>query len=191
MDSIKLEPPSAVGAAPASMEQTAFSPPPSSDASSHFQREQQFLFHLMRMRHFQSTAAAADTADESPPPRLPNRERYLPDIPQSASPDHTHHSLPKRHNSFHHLDQPLDFSAKKMRSEDSGDDCPSPQPTGGGGWFQRHHSFAPSDTAVKAGTAAGDINKHDSLGSDGHSDLSTTCSPLSEESPRQPRTLAA
>jgi hypothetical protein len=148
------------------------SPPPSSSSSPH---HQQFLFHLMRMRHFQTAV--------SDPLLLPSRP-YLPEGSNG------HLQFAKRPLPVH-LDQPLDFSAKKSRMDSS----PSPA-----GWFHQRSSsgeenrefsaaaaeaFISVAAAAAVANAAADINKHDSLGSDGHSDLSTSHSPQSNGSPRQ------
>jgi hypothetical protein len=162
MDSIKME---------AGMLESPCSPPPSSSP-----HHQQFLFHLMRMRHFQTAV--------SDPLLLPSRP-YLPE---------GHLQYAKRPPPVH-LDQPLDFSAKKSRMESS--------PSTAGGWFHQRNSsgkenrefsaaaaeafisVAAAAAAASAAAGGGDINKHDSLGSDGHSDLSTSHSPQSNGSPRQ------
>jgi hypothetical protein len=129
----------------------------------------------MRMRHFQT--AVTD------PLLLPSRP-YLPE---------GHLQYAKRPLPVH-LDQPLDFSAKKSRMDSS--------PSAAGWFHQRNNSgeenrefsavateafisVAAAAAAASAAAGGGDINKHDSLGSDGHSDLSTSHSPQSNGSPRQ------
>jgi hypothetical protein len=154
------------------------SPPPAApayEAPPHIQREQQFLLHLMRMRHFQ-TAAATDPLHVAPPHHH---------LSSSHLQQYAKRQLPML------LDQPLDFSAKKPRVDDGVDcgreDCGSPPSSAGGGWFHCRQQFSAMAVGAlaSAATASSDINKHDSLGSDGHSDLSTSHSPHSDSSPRQ------
>jgi hypothetical protein len=163
MDSIKME---------AGMLESPCSPPPSSSP-----HHQQFLFHLMRMRHFQTAV--------SDPLLLPSRP-YLPE---------GHLQYAKRPLPVH-LDQPLDFSAKKSRMDSSPSTAGWFHPrSSNGGEESREFSAAAAEAFISVAAAAaaasaaagggGDLNKHDSLGSDGHSDLSTSHSPQSNGSPRQ------